>query len=68
MSREKSSARASDFAANRFSSAGSPSNRSSVSTHAVIVARAEDFSRETIGPQWLALIDELLGASPTTSA
>ena len=35
---------------------------------ATSLARAEDFSRETIGPQWLALIDELLGASPTTSA
>ena len=35
---------------------------------ATSLARAEDFSRDTIGPQWLALIDELLGASPTTSA
>ena len=34
---------------------------------AVSLARAEDFSREKIGPQWLALIDELL-ASPATSA
>ena len=32
------------------------------------LARAEDFSRDTIGPQWLALIDELLGEPPATSA
>ncbi|MEO5577972.1 MAG: glycosyltransferase, partial [Sphingomicrobium sp.] len=30
------------------------------------LARAEDFSRDKIGPQWLALVDELL--APTTSA
>lgn len=35
---------------------------------ATSLARAEDFSRETIAPQWLALIDELLGLPPTTSA
>ena len=34
---------------------------------AVSLARAEDFSREKIGPQWLALIDEFL-AAPATSA
>lgn len=32
------------------------------------LARAEDFSRDVIGPQWLALIDELLCVSPATSA
>ena len=31
------------------------------------LARAEDFSRDVIGPQWLALVDELIG-SPQTSA
>ena len=35
---------------------------------ATSLARAEDFSRDTIGPQWLALIDELLGLPPATSA
>ena len=32
------------------------------------LARAEDFSRDTIAPQWLALIDELLESPPATSA
>ncbi len=32
------------------------------------LARAEDFSRNVIAPQWLALVDELLGAQPATSA
>jgi len=35
---------------------------------ALSLARAEDFSRDTIGPQWLALIDKLLGSAPATSA
>lgn len=32
------------------------------------LARADDFSREKIGPQWLALIDELLAGEAATSA
>jgi len=32
------------------------------------LARAEDFTREKIGAQWLALIDELLASAPATSA
>ena len=44
---------------------GDPAERARLA--AVSLARAEDFSREKIGPQWLALIDELL-ASPATSA
>ena len=32
------------------------------------LARAENFSRDVIGPQWLALVDELLGVPPATSA
>ena len=32
------------------------------------LARAEHFSRDVIGPQWLALIDELLAGEPATSA
>ena len=32
------------------------------------LARAEDFSRDVIGPQWLALVDELLGVPLATSA
>lgn len=32
------------------------------------LARAEDFSRDTIAPQWLALIDELLATRSATSA
>ena len=35
---------------------------------ATSLARAEDFSRDRIAPQWLALIDDLLGTSPTTPA
>lgn len=35
---------------------------------ALSLARAEHFSREVIGPQWFALIDELLGSPPATSA
>jgi glycosyltransferase involved in cell wall biosynthesis len=35
---------------------------------ALSLARAEDFSRDTIAPQWLALIDELLGDPLATSA
>ncbi len=32
------------------------------------LARAEDFTRETIGNQWLALVDELITPDPTASA
>ena len=32
------------------------------------LARAENFSREIIGPQWLALVDELLARPAITSA
>ena len=32
------------------------------------LVRAEDFSRDKIGPQWLARVDELLGSPPATSA
>jgi glycosyltransferase involved in cell wall biosynthesis len=32
------------------------------------LVRAEDFTRETVGAQWLALVAELAGADPATSA
>ena len=32
------------------------------------LARAEDFSRDVIAPQWLALVDDLIGAPATSSA
>ena len=32
------------------------------------LVRAEDFSRDKIGPQWLALVDELLESPPATAA
>ena len=44
---------------------GDPAERARLS--AVSLARAEDFSREKVGPQWFALINELL-AAPVTSA
>ena len=34
---------------------------------ALSLARAEDFSRDTIAPQWLALIDSLIGPSATSA-
>lgn len=34
---------------------------------AISLARAKDFSREKIGPQWLALADELIGPASATS-
>lgn len=44
---------------------GDPAERQRLA--ALSLARAEDFSRDTIAPQWLALIDSLIGP-PATSA
>jgi hypothetical protein len=44
---------------------GHPAERERMA--ALSLARAQDFSLATIGPQWLALVDELT-APPTTSA
>ena len=38
---------------------GDPAERARLSSASL--ARADDFSREKIAPQWFALIDELLG-------
>ena len=44
---------------------GDPAERSRLA--ALSLARAEDFSRDTIAPQWLALIDSLIGPSATSA-
>ena len=44
---------------------GAPAERERLAT--LSLARAEDFARDRIGPQWLALVDELIGP-PITSA
>ncbi len=44
---------------------GDPAERERLA--ALSLARAEDFSRDTIGPQWLALIDSLIGPSATSA-
>ena len=45
---------------------GDPDEREAMAAKSL--ARAEDFTRDKIGAQWLALVDELLESSPATSA
>ena len=42
---------------------GDPAERKRLST--LSLARAENFLVQTIGPQWLELVDELLGPATT---
>jgi glycosyltransferase involved in cell wall biosynthesis len=44
---------------------GDPTERKRLAT--LSLARADDFSRKVVGSQWLALVDELLDATPATS-